>query len=135
MPISFTVDGSGKSFTANVIASEISIDENTRSLAIRAKVAQRDPVLIPGGFAKVKIVFGKQQEALMVPSNSIIPIGRKKQLYVYESGKAMVREVTTGVRDSTNIQILTGIKKGDTVITSAILFLRPGLEVAIAKGN
>ena len=135
MPISFTVDGSGKSFTANVIASEISIDENTRSLAIRAKVAQRDPVLIPGGFAKVKIVFGKQQEALMVPSNSIIPVGRKKQLYVYESGKAMVREVTTGVRDSTNIQILTGIKTGDTVITSAILFLRPGLEVAIAKGN
>ena len=135
MPISFTVDGSGKSFTANVIASEISIDENTRSLAIRAKVAQRDPMLIPGGFAKVKIVFGKLQEALMVPSNSIIPIGRKKQLYVYESGKAMMREVTTGVRDSTNIQILTGIKTGDTVITSAILFLRPGLEVAIAKSN
>jgi membrane fusion protein, multidrug efflux system len=135
MPISFTVDGSGKSFTANVIASEISIDENTRSLAIRAKVAQRDPVLIPGGFAKVRIVFGKKEEALMVPSNSIIPVGRKKQLYVYESGKAMVREVTTGVRDSTNIQVLTGIKTGDTVITSAILFLRPGLEVAIAKSN
>ena len=70
---------------------------------------------------------------MMVPNNSIIPSGRKKQLYVYQSGKAMAREVTTGVRDSTNIQILTGINLGDTVITSAVLFLRPGLEVQLAK--
>jgi membrane fusion protein (multidrug efflux system) len=135
MPVSFSVDGSSKTFTANVIASEISIDESTRSLAVRARVTQRDPLLIPGAFAKVKIVFGKKEEALMVPNSSIIPVGRKKQLYVYEGGKAMLREVTTGVRDSTNIQVLTGIKTGDTVITSAVLFLRPGLEVAIAKGN
>ena len=67
----------------------------------------------------------------MVPSSAIIPVGRKKQLYVYEAGKAMMKEVTTGVRDSTNIQILTGIKAGDSVITSAMLFLRPGLEVEV----
>lgn len=133
--VAFTVDGSSKTFQATVIASEISIDESTRSLAVRARVTQRDPLLIPGAFAKVKIVFGKNEEALMVPNNSIIPVGRKKQLYVYEGGKAMVREVTTGVRDSTNIQILTGIKPGDTVITSAVLFLRPGLGVSLAEGN
>jgi membrane fusion protein (multidrug efflux system) len=133
--VSFTVDGSPKLFTANVIASEISIDESTRSLAVRARVVQRDPKLIPGAFAKVNVVFGDKQEALMVPTNSIIPVGRKKQLYVYETGKAMVREVTTGVRDSTDIQILTGLKPGDTVITSAILFLRPGLEVELRNKN
>jgi membrane fusion protein (multidrug efflux system) len=69
----------------------------------------------------------------MVPNSAIIPVGRKKQLYIYQSGKAMVREVTTGVRDSTNIQILTGIDIGDTVITSAILYLRPGVEVELGK--
>jgi membrane fusion protein (multidrug efflux system) len=135
LPVSFTVDGSDKSYVATIIASEISIDEDTRSLAVRALVKQPDASLIPGVFAEVKIVLGKNEQALMVPNNSIIPIGRKKQLYVYEGGKAMAREVTTGVRDSTNIQILTGIKVGDTVITSAVLFLRPGLEVTIAKSN
>jgi membrane fusion protein (multidrug efflux system) len=133
LPVNFTVDGSDKSYVATIIASEISIDEDTRSLAVRALVKQPDASLIPGVFAEVKIVLGKNEEALMVPNNSIIPMGRKKQLYVYEGGKAMAREVTTGVRDSTNIQILTGIKAGDTVITSAVLFLRPGLEVTIAK--
>ncbi len=67
----------------------------------------------------------------MVPNSAIIPVGRVKQLYVYESGAASVRQVETGVRDSTNIQIISGIDPGDTVITSAILFLRPGIPVSI----
>lgn len=133
LPVTFSIDGTNKTFTATVIASEISIDENTRSLAVRALIKQQDPALIPGAFAKVKIVLGKNNEALMVPNSVIIPSGRKKQLYVYEGGKAMMKEVTTGVRDSTNIQVLTGIKAGDTVITSAVLFLRPGLAVELAK--
>ena len=135
MPVSFSIDGTSKTFTATVIASEISIDENTRSLAVRALIKQQDPALIPGAFAKVKIVLGKNNEALMVPNSVIIPSGRKKQLYVYEGGKAMMKEVTTGVRDSTNIQVLTGIKAGDTVITSAVLFLRPGLAVELAENQ
>lgn len=133
--VTFNVDGSSRTYVASIIASEISIDEDTRSLAVRALVKQPDASLIPGVFAEVKIVLGKNEEALMVPNNAIIPLGRKKQLYLYQGGKAMVQEVTTGVRDSTNIQILTGIKAGDTVITSAVLFLRPGLEVTIAKSN
>ena len=131
--VTFNVDGSSKTYMAFIIASEISIDEDTRSLAVRALVKQPDASLIPGVFAEVKIVLGKNEEALMVPNSSIIPLGRKKQLYLYQGGKAMVQEVTTGVRDSTDIQILTGIKAGDTVITSAVLFLRPGLDVTIAK--
>ncbi len=133
MTVSFSVDGADKNFTATMIASETSIDENTRSLAVRALVKEKDSALIPGVFAKVKIVLGNNEEALMVPSSAIIPTGRKKQLYVYQGGKAMAKEVTTGVRDSTNIQILTGIKIGDTVITSAVLFLRPGLKVELAE--
>jgi membrane fusion protein (multidrug efflux system) len=133
LKVYFSVDGSEKHFMATVIASEIGVNEDTRSLATRAIVNQSDPMLIPGVFGKVKIVLGHNEKALMVPSNAIIPLGRKKQLYVFESGKAIVREVSTGVRDSTNIQILTGIKEGDTVITSAMLFLRPGLEVKVAE--
>lgn len=133
LKVYFSVDGSQKQFLATVIASEISVNEDTRSLAIRAIVNQSDPMLIPGVFGKVKIVLGQNEKALMVPSSAIIPLGRKKQLYLFEGGKAMAKEVTTGVRDSTNIQILTGIKPGDTVITSAMLFLRPGLEVKVAE--
>jgi membrane fusion protein (multidrug efflux system) len=133
MPIQFQIDGSSKSYVAHVIASEVKIEENTRSLAIRALVKNKDAALIPGLFAKVSVVLGQDTRALMVPNSSIIPSGRKKQLYLFKGGKATPAEVITGVRDSTNVQIVQGIKAGDTVITSGILFMRPGLDVSLSE--
>jgi membrane fusion protein (multidrug efflux system) len=133
--ISFSIDGSDKNFTASVIATEVKIDETTRSLAIRAIVKNYDPVLIPGAFAKVKIVLGKNDEAMMIPTVAVVPIGRKKQIFLYKNGKAVVKDITTGIRDSTNIQVLSGLNLGDTVITTGLLFLKPGSNVKILKAN
>jgi len=133
MPVSFTVDGSNKTFTANILATEVQVEENTRSLAVRSVIKEKDNALLPGAFAKVKIVLGKNENALLIPNHAIIPIGRRKQVFLYKGGKAQPVDVITGVRDSTNIQILEGVKLGDTVITSAILFLRPGIDVMIRE--
>lgn len=133
MLVSFQVDGSPETFSAKIIATETRIDESTRSLAVRALVRERNPALIPGVFARVRILLGQQSDALLIPNSALIPVGRKKQLYVYSGGKAQPRDVETGVRDSTDIQIISGLKPGDTVITSAILFLRPGLDVKLAQ--
>ncbi|TAL40192.1 MAG: efflux RND transporter periplasmic adaptor subunit, partial [Chitinophagaceae bacterium] len=125
--INFSIDGSSKKFTASIIATEVKIDENTRSLAIRSLVRNSDPVLIPGSFAKVKIVLGKSENAIMVPNSVVVLQGRKKQIYLYKAGKAIQTDITTGVRDSTNIQVVSGVISGDTVITTGLLFLRPGI--------
>ena len=131
--VDFTIDGTQKNFTASVLATEDAIEENTRSLAIRALVKGNDPELFPGAFARVKIVLGKNENALMIPNNSIVPQGRKKLIYLFKNNKAISTEITTGVRDSTNIQVLTGLNKGDTVITTGLLFLRPNSDVKITK--
>ncbi len=131
--VEFTIDGSQKNFSASVLATEDAIEENTRSLAVRALVKGNDPELIPGAFARVKIVLSKNENALMIPTNSIVPQGRKKLIYVFKGNKAISTEITTGVRDSTNIQVLTGLNKGDTVITTGLLFLKPNAEVKVTK--
>jgi membrane fusion protein, multidrug efflux system len=131
--VDFTIDGTQKNFSAAVLATEDAIEENTRSLAIRALVKGTDPELFPGAFARVKIVLGKNENALMIPNNSIVPQGRKKLIYLFKSNKAISTEITTGIRDSTNIQVLTGLNKGDTVITTGLLFLKPGSDVKITK--
>ena len=133
--INFTIDGTPKIFTAVVIATEGAIDENTRSLAVRSLVKTQDPDLIPGAFAKVKIVLGKNEEALMIPNNCLIPEGRKKIVYLYKNAKALSTEITTGIRNSANVEVLTGLSMGDTVITSGLLYLRPGSDVKILKIN
>jgi len=132
-PINFTIDGSARTFTANIIATEVTMDENTRSLAIRAIVKNADSSLIPGVFAKVRIIVGGIQDAIMIPTIVVQPQGRKKLVYVYRDGKSVPADITTGIRDSSHVQVLTGLNVGDTVITTGLLFLRPGADVKLKK--
>lgn len=131
--VQFMLDGSPKTYDASVIATESAIEENTRSLAVRAFVSAGDRYLVPGAFAKVKMILGRQEDALMIPTESVIPQGRKKQVILYKDGKALFTDITTGIRDSSNIQVLSGINTNDTVITTGLLFLRPGAEVKLSK--
>ena len=131
--VSFQLNGSEKTFSAAVMATETTVGEETRSLTVRALVKNTDPALIPGTFASVQIVLGNNPNALMIPNSAVVPQGRKKQVFVFKSNKALPMEITTGVRDSANVQVLTGLFPGDTLITSGLLFLRPGSDVKLSS--
>jgi membrane fusion protein, multidrug efflux system len=133
--IRFTIDGSPATYHAAVSATEVSIAEDTRSLSVRAVVKAKDPSLVPGAYAKVVIVLGKNENALMIPSGAVLPQGRKKLIYLYKGGKALATEITTGIRDSSDVQVETGLNNGDTVITSGLLFLKPNSDVKLTKVN
>jgi membrane fusion protein, multidrug efflux system len=129
--VNFTVEGNGRNYTATVLATESGITEDTRSLTIRAQVKGDETGLIPGAFAKVKLSFQPDPNAIMIPTQAIIPQARGKKVYVYNNGKADFVEVETGVRDSSNVQITSGLKKGDTVIVTGLLSLKPEARVTI----
>ena len=134
MSLQFTTEGSTKNYTAKVLARESSVDENTRNLRIRAVVdGAKDIFLVPGSFAKVKMILGENKNAVMIPSNSVIPQARNKQVAVYRGGVANMVAITTGIRDSTNIQVLDGLVAGDTLITSGLLFVKPQSKIKLTK--
>jgi len=54
-------------------------------------------------------------------------------VYLYKGGKSIPVDITTGIRDSSSVQVLTGLSVGDTVITTGLLFLRPGADVKLKK--
>ena len=131
--LNFTIDGTDKIFSATVSATESKVEENSRSLRVRAVVKGQDKFLVPGTFARVKFILDKNSQALMVPTQAIIPQARNKQLIIYRGGKADFETVTTGVRDSSNVQVLTGIQAGDTIITTGLLFLKQDAPVQLTK--
>ncbi|MFM9908380.1 MAG: efflux RND transporter periplasmic adaptor subunit [Chitinophagaceae bacterium] len=131
--VQFLLDGSLTTYKATVMATESSIEENTRSMTVRSVVNAIDKFLVPGSFAKVKMTLGKNENALMIPTQSVIPQGRTKQVILFKAGKALFATITTGVRDSANIQVLTGINNNDTVIITGLLFIRPGSDVTLSK--
>lgn len=131
--LKFMIQGDEAKYDAIVMASEQSIDANTRNLKVRAVVNKNSASLIPGAFANVELSLGERPQALMVPTQSIIPTEREKKLIVVKSGKATFVAVKTGVRESANIEVSEGIVPGDTVVTTGILFLKPGAAVKFSK--
>jgi membrane fusion protein, multidrug efflux system len=131
--INFKVEGSERNYTAVVAATESGIAENTRSLTIRARVKGDETGLVPGGFAKVKLSFAPNPNALMIPTQAIIPQARGKKVYLYRGGTADFVDVETGLRDSSNVQITSGLKQGDTVIVTGLLGLKPDAKVVVRQ--
>ncbi|MEO6452956.1 MAG: efflux RND transporter periplasmic adaptor subunit [Ginsengibacter sp.] len=131
--VSFKVEGTDTRHSAKILATESGITENTRSLNVRAVVVDKDHALVPGAFAKVMLNFAPDYAALMVPTQSIIPQTRGKKIVLFKMGIAKFVDVTTGVRDSVNVQILSGINPGDTVITTGLMSLKPDAKITLNK--
>ncbi|MFI5132634.1 MAG: efflux RND transporter periplasmic adaptor subunit [Chitinophagales bacterium] len=131
--VSFTVQGKSKVYSAKVIATEFSIAETTRSLLIRSVVQNKNAELLPGTFANVQLKFDPNTNALMVPSEAILPQARGKKVITFNGGNAEFVDVTTGVRDSAFVQITEGIRAGDTVVVTGLLSVRPGAKIQLGK--
>ena len=131
--VSFMVDGGGRRHSAKVIATENSVDQTTRTLRVKAEVSEKHSELIPGVFAKVNLQLGKTANALMVPTQSVIPNARNKQVIVVKRDSVVFSVVETGIRDSVYIQLLSGVKPGDTVVTTGLMAIRPSSKVKIAR--
>jgi membrane fusion protein (multidrug efflux system) len=133
--VQFTVSGIDKDFSATIMATESSIESNTRSLRVRAVVKGRHDELVSGGFANVALQFGQQEQPLVIPTQAVIPQARDKKVIVYRDGKPEFKVVSTGIRDSSYVQILDGLQEGDTVVTTALLAIRPESKIALTKVN
>ena len=108
---------------AMVVATEPQVNQSTRNLKVRAIL--QDGTANPGAFVKVFVDAGGNKKAVMIPPNSIIPDDKNSQVILVKSGKASFVNVTTGVRESNNVEIITGVKPGDSVVVTGVLFARP----------
>jgi len=133
--ISFTTEASGKKYNAKIYATESGITAENRSLKVHALVENIDKNITAGSFAKVMFDMGDNNEAIMVPTQAIIPEARDKKVIVYNGGIADFKTVTTGTRDSARIEILSGLSIGDTVIITGLLSIKPGSNINLSSLN
>ena len=54
-------------------------------------------------------------------------------MILYKGGTAIFADVTTGIRDSARVQIIDGLKAGDTVVVTGLLSVRPEGKIQIGK--
>lgn len=128
--ITFNFAGNSKTYSAKVYAKEPAISVDTRSLIIKAK-ADNDGTLLPGTFANVNFPLERIKDAILIPSEAVIPILKGKQVYISKGSMAKSVVIKSDIRTDENILVTDGLSIGDTVITSGIMAIKEGAKVKV----
>jgi membrane fusion protein (multidrug efflux system) len=131
--LQFTVAGSQSLFNGRVYATEPAISETSRTLRVRAEVPNKNRELVAGAFADITLNLDTLFDALLLPTEAIIPKLNTQVVYQVVNGKAQERTVRTGLRLPRLIQVEEGLNKGDTILVSGLLQVKPGSPVALQK--
>lgn len=131
--LEFTVEGKLEAFKAQVYATEASLDAETHTLLVRALYPNANGELLSGQYAGIRLKQKEVADAIAIPSEAIVPEMGKNKVFVYRDGKAEPVDVVTGIRTDSEIQIVSGLEFGDTILTSGTLQLRKGSAVKIVS--
>ncbi|MCB9081088.1 MAG: efflux RND transporter periplasmic adaptor subunit [Lewinellaceae bacterium] len=127
--VRFQIEGLAQTFTAEVYALSTQVSQSTRTLTVRALAANPNGLLQPGNFARVDLVTSEQSDAILIPTDAIIPVLEGQQVMLMKNGKVTARLVETGTRKENTIVVESGIAPGDTIILSGLLMLKDGMPV------
>ena len=135
-PVVVLVDAyAERSFPGSVYAIEPGVDEQTRTILLRARVANPELKLRPGMFGRVQVQLGVRDKAIWIPEAAIVPKGRDATVYRVIDGKVDVVRVQTGVRKVGEVEIVKGLAAGDLVVTEGTQKVGPGSSVSLIKNE
>lgn len=133
MKVMFNVDGTLDTLSGEVSAIDPGADPNTRTIKVRALVPNKEGKLVSGSFAHILIPFKSENNAIMIPSQAVIPTTRDKQVAVLDHGKAQLKTIILGDRTADLVLVLQGLAPGDTILTTGLMQVKPNMSVTVTK--
>ena len=130
--IQFRLSGLEEVFEGTIFAVEPKIDPSTRMVLLRARCGNEGGRIMPGAFAEVELILEELEDAIMIPTEALVPDLQGQKVFVYQEGVARERRVETGIRTENRIQLTEGVQPFDTVITSGILQIVSGMPVELS---
>jgi membrane fusion protein (multidrug efflux system) len=129
--IKFSVPNIGEQFNAKIYALEPGIEQTTRTLKIRALTENPSGKLLPGTFANIELPLRNIKDAIIIPTEAIIPVQDGKKVFIANHGKAKEVKVETLTRTDKDVVITSGLKIGDTVLTSGVMSLKDEADIKV----
>src|SRR5262245_21649198 len=121
----------GKAFPGEVTRLSPAVEVQTRSLALEGRVANADGRLRPGFFTKGQVLTRKEGSVAFVPAESVVYFVGISKVFVVANGKVEERVVKAGSRQGARVEILDGVKAGETVAASNLTQLFDGAPVTL----
>ncbi|WP_293367272.1 efflux RND transporter periplasmic adaptor subunit [Phenylobacterium sp.] len=125
-PVEMTVTAlPGRSFSGRLDFVAPSVDPVTRRVAVRATVPNPDQRLKPEMFADFSVTTGEERSSIAVPVDAVIYEGDTARVWVAHAADRSValRPVTTGRIAHGEVEVLSGLRAGELVVTSGALFI------------
>lgn len=129
--ILFTIPNNPQKFSAKIYAIEPEIETATRTLKIRAIADNSNGKLLPGTFATIELSLKNIKDAIVIPTEAVVPIQDGKVVYIANNGKAKEVKIETLARTSNDVVVTSGIKSGDTLLTSGVMSLKDEADIKV----
>ena len=122
----------GDSFSGEIIRISPVVDPGTGTFRVTAQVQDQDQKLKPGLFGRFEILYDMHENVPVIPRSAVITEDERSHVFVIDSeGSAVRRDVKLGYERSGMIEVRTGVKTGETVVTAGKGSLSDGARVEV----
>ncbi|MTJ01316.1 efflux RND transporter periplasmic adaptor subunit [Idiomarina piscisalsi] len=134
-PVRLELNGLDFNQRGELLFSEVSVEEDTGAILLRAVFPNPDKTLYPGMFVRAAVSEGTINTALLLPQKAVTrdPRGRPYVMLVNDKNQVEQRMITTERAIGSDWLISSGVKEGDTIIVSGLQKVRPGATVQITN--
>ncbi len=124
-------DGSEYAVEGRLALSEVTVDEGTGSVTLRAQFSNVDGVLLPGMYVRARLPQGMRSDAILVPHKALSrdPLGNALVMAVDAESKVVARPVQVAQSLGENWVVTSGVKAGERIIVEGLQKVRPGVAV------
>mgnify|MGYP006186648659 FL=1 len=124
-------DGSEYAAEGRLALSEVTVDEGTGSVTLRAQFSNADGMLLPGMYVRARLPQGTRSDAILVPHKALSrdPLGNALVMAVDAESKVVARPVQVAQSLGENWVVTSGVKAGERIIVEGLQKVRPGVAV------
>jgi membrane fusion protein (multidrug efflux system) len=129
--VEFTVAAvPGRIFRAQVDFIDPVVQNELRTILVKARAPNPDRVLRPGMFVEARLATAKRPNAVVVPEDAVQPLRTANVVWAVAGGKASRRVVQLGARSQGVVEIVSGVKAGEQVVVAGLERMAEGMPIA-----
>ena len=136
-PVSLSLNGLDYQTQGELLFSEVSVDQDTGAILLRAEFPNPENNLYPGMFVRAKVSEGTLNNAILIPQEAVTRDvrGRPYVMLINDEDKVEQRMVTTARAIDNEWLISAGLNAGDRIVTAGLQKIRPGAQVTVSQGQ
>ncbi|MBB3021636.1 membrane fusion protein (multidrug efflux system) [Microvirga lupini] len=119
----------GRTFRGTVSTIDPRVDQTTRTARLTAEFENPDEALKPGMFLSVALEVSTKDDAVVVPEEAVVSEGLRHIIYPVKDNKVERRVIIIGQRQGGKVEVVEGLKPGETIVVLGVQRVRPGAEV------